>query len=167
MDITVERFEDFRLIQNVAVLGAGNGGKAVAADLALQGLNVRLFEWAEYRANIAELLEEPVIQATGVVEGEAELSLVTTDLAEAIEDAEVVIACLQGLAHARLANELAPIIRDGAILVLNPGSTGGPLKCGGSSVNTASTSTSSCARPAPSPTAAGRAARARCTSACV
>ena len=35
MDITVERFEDFRLIQNVAVVGAGNGGKAVAADLAL------------------------------------------------------------------------------------------------------------------------------------
>lgn len=128
MDITVERFEDFRLIQNVAVLGAGNGGKAVAADLALQGLNVRLFEWAEYRANIAELLETPVIRAAGVIEGEARLSLVTTDLAEAIEDAEVIIACLQGLAHARLATELAPIIRDGAILVLNPGSTGGALE---------------------------------------
>lgn len=128
MDITVERYEPLRGIENAAVLGAGNGGKAVAADLALQGLNVRLFEWPEYRANVAELLEEPVIQASGVVQGQARLGLVTTDLEQALAGVEVVIACVQGLAHARLASDLAPIIRDGTILVLNPGSTGGALE---------------------------------------
>ena len=114
--------------RDVAVLGAGNGGKATAADLALQGLKVRLFEWQEYRANIEALLEEPVIQAQGAVAGEARLELVTTDLAEAIDQADLIIACVQGVAHPRLANELAPLLWDGAIVMLNPGSCGGALE---------------------------------------
>ena len=115
-------------LRTVAVLGGGNGGKAVAADLALQGLGVRLFEWPEFRANIAPLLDEPVLEALGVVSGEARLALVTTDLAAAVEGADLIVACVQGLAHARLAAELAPLLWDGAVVLLNPGSTGGALE---------------------------------------
>ena len=112
----------------VAVLGAGNGGKAVAADLALQGARVRLFEWQDYQANLAALLEEPILEAEGVVSGEARLEMVSTDLAEVVDGAELVIACLQGLAHERLALELGPHLKEGAFLLLNPGSTGGALE---------------------------------------
>ncbi len=112
----------------IAVLGAGAGGKAVAADLALQGVAVRLFEWPEYRANIEALLARPVIEAEGVVEGSAELAHATTDLAEAVESADLLIACVQGLAHERLAHDLAPVLPRNAPILLNPGSTGGALE---------------------------------------
>jgi len=114
--------------QTIAVLGAGNGGKAVAADLALQGAAVRLFEWPEYAASIAALIERPVIEAEGVVAGAAELQGATTDLAEAIAGADLIVVCVQGLAHERLARELAPILPEGATVLLNPGSTGGALE---------------------------------------
>ncbi len=114
--------------QTVAVIGAGNGGKAVAADLTLQDVNVRLFEWPEYASNIEALKEAPVIDAHGVVSGEAHLDLVTTDLGAAIDGVDLIVACVQGPAHARLATELALLIEDGAIIVLNPGSTGGALE---------------------------------------
>ncbi|MBM3957226.1 MAG: NAD/NADP octopine/nopaline dehydrogenase family protein [Gemmatimonadetes bacterium] len=112
----------------IAVLGAGNGGKAVAADVALQGAAARLFEWPEYAANIEALIASPVIEAEGVVAGTAELQCATTDLAEAIEGADLIIACVQGLAHERLAWELASALPAGATVLLNPGSTGGALE---------------------------------------
>lgn len=115
--------------RTVAVLGGGNGGKAVAADLALRGLAVRLFEWPQYGANIAPLLDDPVLDVRGVVAGRARLALVTTDLAAAVDGADLIVACVQGLAHARLATDLAPLLRDGAVVMLNPGSTGGALEC--------------------------------------
>lgn len=45
------------MIGNITIVGAGNGGKAAAADLALQGKCVRLFEFPEYRDNVAEIME--------------------------------------------------------------------------------------------------------------
>jgi len=112
----------------IAVLGAGAGGKAVAAELALRGVAVRLFEWPEYRANVEALIDRPVIEAEGVVEGHAELACTTTDLAEAMEGARLLIACVQGLAHGRLAHDLASVLLPGMTVVLNPGSTGGALE---------------------------------------
>lgn len=37
-----------RSVQRVCVVGAGNGGKTAAADLALQGCTVNLYELPEY-----------------------------------------------------------------------------------------------------------------------
>ena len=115
-------------INTVAIIGAGNGGKAVAADLALHGAEVRLFEWPEYGRNIEALVETPIIETEGVLHGEARLALVTGDLAEAVDGVDLIVACVQGLAHERLAGELAPLMWEGATVVLNPGSTGGALE---------------------------------------
>ena len=115
------------MIHSVAVIGAGNGGKAAAADLALQGVQVRLFEFPEYRSNIDELAQTRRLTCTGALEGEAELALVTTDLAAAVDGADVLMVCTQALAHDRIARELAPLVRPEQLVVLNPGSTGGSL----------------------------------------
>ena len=115
------------MIHSVAVIGAGNGGKAAAADLALQGVQVRLFEFPEYHSNIDELAQTRRLTCTGALEGEAELALVTTDLAAAVDGADVLMVCTQALAHDRIARELAPLVRPEQLVVLNPGSTGGSL----------------------------------------
>jgi opine dehydrogenase len=115
------------MIQNIAIIGAGNGGKAAAADLALQGKNVRLFEFPEYRGNVEEIMETRSLKATGAVEGQAALELITCNLAEALEGADSIMVCTQALAHDRVAQELAPLIRSEQLVTLNPGSTGGSL----------------------------------------
>jgi opine dehydrogenase len=111
----------------VAVIGAGNGGKTVAADLALQGWRVCLAELPEFSQNLDELRHDPVLHVEGAFSGRARLDNVTTRLDEALGAADLILICCQALAHERLAHELAPLVSPRHILVLNPGSTGGAL----------------------------------------
>jgi len=115
------------MIEKIAILGAGNGGKASAADLALQGKKVRLFEFPEYRSGVEGLMRSRRLTATGAINGEANLERVTCDLAEAVNGADTVMVCTQALAHERVARELAPLVRPKQLVILNPGSTGGAL----------------------------------------
>jgi opine dehydrogenase len=115
------------MIQTIAIIGAGNGGKASAADLALQGKRIRLFEFPEYRSNVNEILKTRRLTATGAVVGRATLDRVTCSLAEALEGADTVMVCTQAVAHSRVARELAPLIRPEQLIILCPGSTGGAL----------------------------------------
>ncbi len=111
-----------------AVIGAGNGGKTSAADLALQGRRVRLFEFGEFAANLDALRDDRMLRSRGAVSGEATLDLVTTDLAEAVAGADWIMVATQALTHERAARELAPLVLPDQPIVLNPGSTGGTLR---------------------------------------
>ena len=116
------------MIETVAILGAGNGGKAAAADLALQGKTVRLFEFPEFAGNLSEIATDRTLQATGAVKGEAVLDRVTSDFAEAVDGADTIMVCTQALAHERTARELVPFVSSNHLIILNPGSTGGALE---------------------------------------
>jgi opine dehydrogenase len=115
------------MIENIAIIGAGNGGKAAAADLTLQGKRIRLFEFPEYQKNIEEVLRNRILKVTGAVEGQAELHMVTSSLAEAVEGVDTIMVCTQAVTHDRVARELAPLIKPELLVILNPGSTGGSL----------------------------------------
>ncbi|MBC8249839.1 MAG: hypothetical protein H8E90_09190 [Anaerolineales bacterium] len=54
-------------IERIAVLGAGNAGHAMAADLALAGLQVNLYELPEFERNLGPIQERGGIEITGVV----------------------------------------------------------------------------------------------------
>ena len=115
------------MINKIAVIGAGNGGKAAAADLSLQGKTVRLFEFPQYQSNVEEILKSRTITANGAVIGQATLELVTSDLAQAVKGADIIMVCTQALTHHRVAEELAPLVKPDQLIILNPGSTGGSL----------------------------------------
>ena len=115
------------MIDTIAVIGAGNGGKASAVDLTLQGKHVRLFEFPEFKSNIEGLVEHPTLTATGAVAGEGRLDLVTTDLSEAVSGADTIMVCTQALVHDRTAQDLARLVEPHQLVILNPGSTGGAL----------------------------------------
>jgi opine dehydrogenase len=68
------------------------------------------------------------ITVTGEIQGFATLNLVTTDVAEAVRDVDVIMAVVPATAHPSIAQLVAPHIRDGQILILNPGRTGGALE---------------------------------------
>jgi opine dehydrogenase len=111
------------------VIGAGHGGKAMAAHLALMGFPVTLYNRTP--ENVAAIKTRSAIQLTsfeGGPYGLGELVLVTSDMAEALAEAEIIMAVLPSSAHADIAAKCAPHLQDGQILVLNPGRTGGALE---------------------------------------
>jgi 2-polyprenyl-6-methoxyphenol hydroxylase-like FAD-dependent oxidoreductase len=61
------------MIDHIAIIGAGSGGKAAAVDLALQGKRVRLFDFPEFEDNLRDLIENKTLISSGAVEGKATL----------------------------------------------------------------------------------------------
>ena len=112
---------------NVAVLGAGNGGCAAAADLSQRGFNVNLFESQEFEQNIKPITEKKGVQFDGVIgTGLAHPKKVTTNIREAIVDADLIMIVTPAFAHNILAKKIAPYLGRQPV-ILNPGHTGGAL----------------------------------------
>lgn len=114
-----------------AVLGGGHGGFATAADLAIKGFAVRLY--SSYEETIAPLqarggLELEVLPSTGLRGGFARLERATTDLAAAVEGADIIMVVTPAPSQRRYAEKLAPHLRSGQVVVLHPGSFGGALE---------------------------------------
>jgi opine dehydrogenase len=111
------------------VIGAGHGGKAMAAHLSLLGVEVVQFNRSE---------EHIVgIEARGGIEldsfeggprGFAEIQKITSDPEEAIRNAEVIMVVVPSSAHAEIARAIAPFIKDGQIIILHPGRTCGAIE---------------------------------------
>jgi len=111
--------------RRICIIGAGNGGSAMAGDMTLAGHECRLFEFPEFASNIAPIQSAGGIKVTGVARtGFARIALVTCDLAEAVEGAELVMVATQALLHERVGRELAPLLKDGQAVILWPGSGG-------------------------------------------
>jgi opine dehydrogenase len=111
--------------KEVCVIGAGNGGSAIAGDMTLAGHSCRLFEFPEYRDNLEPILKRGGIAVTGIARtGFAKLTVATFDLGEAVRGAELVMVATQALAHERVARELVPHLADGQTVILWPGSGG-------------------------------------------
>jgi opine dehydrogenase len=108
------------------VLGAGHGGLAMAAHLALTGCKVNLFNRTD--AHIEFVRARGGIDADGEVSGFAALNIVSSNPAEAIDDCDVLMVVVPATAHRQIAQDIAPHVKDGQILVLNPGRTGGALE---------------------------------------
>lgn len=116
-------------ILNYTVVGAGHGGKAMAANLALKGFTVTLYnrtpkhvEAIRSRGGIQLEREDRGVSGFG------ELALVTSNMEEALENAQVVMVVVPAFAHADVARKMAPYLQAGQIIVLNPGRTFGAIE---------------------------------------
>jgi opine dehydrogenase len=117
------------MTKKFAVIGAGHGGKAMAAHLALMGFAVSLFNRTADHVEVIKKrggieLESP----TGGPHGFGELAMVTSNIGEAIKKAEVIMVVLPSSAHADIAKAMAPHLKGGQIVVLHPGRTCGALE---------------------------------------
>ena len=108
---------------NIAILGGSHGGFATAADLALAGHSVRL--WSRSRQTLGPLAADPTIALAAEGRGgKARLARATTELAEAVAGAEIMISALPATSHDDLAKRLAPHVSEGQIILLTPGTLG-------------------------------------------
>ncbi len=109
-----------------AVIGAGNGGQAVAGYLALNGYMVNLYNRSLER--IIEIKQKGYIDLLGVHQGRGFLNLVTNNIERAIKNVDVIMVVLPASSHKFIANKIAPIVTPNQYVVLNPGRTGGALE---------------------------------------
>lgn len=115
------------MIRTVAVLGPGNAGHTAAAHLALRGYRVRLAGRDPQRLQPA--LERGGVELVGVAgEGFGRLEMITTDLAAAVEGADLIMLTVAGPGLADYARRLAPLLSPEPIIFLNPGQVGGALE---------------------------------------
>jgi opine dehydrogenase len=115
--------------EKYTVIGAGHGGKAMAAHLAILGADVAL--WNRTFDHISIIKKRGGIElesAEGGPHGFGQLKLVTSDMAEAIPHAQVIMVVLPSSAHADIAKAAAPYLKDGQIVILHPGRTLGAIE---------------------------------------
>jgi opine dehydrogenase len=112
-------------VKSVAVLGAGHGGCAAAADLGKRGYSVRLH--ARNPERLTALRAQGGVEARGIHQGLVPIDLVTTDVAEAVRGADLIMLVVPSVAHAHYARALAPLINGSQPIFINPGHTGGGL----------------------------------------
>jgi opine dehydrogenase len=113
-------------VQRIAVLGAGNGGCAAAADLGARGFEVRLYNRS--RERLEPLLERGGLERHGATgEGFVELALITDDLGQAVGEADLIMLTVPISAHPFYARQLGPLLPPDGVLFLNPGHMGGGL----------------------------------------
>ena len=108
----------------VAVLGAGNGGQAVAGHLGMEGVDVKLFDLQSFKKNIETISEKGGIELCGDIEGFGKISVATTEISRAIDDVSVVIIVVPSHVQETFVELVAPHINNSQILMLIPGNFG-------------------------------------------
>lgn len=116
----------------VAVLGAGAGGKALAAYLTAKGCKVNLYN--RTRERIEDIIKRGGIEVSadeksGVDEGFMRLNKISTNIEDILEeDVESIFIVTTANAHKDLIHTCIPYLREGQIVFFAPG-YGGALQC--------------------------------------
>ena len=110
----------------VAIVGAGIGGVYLAAHLGQLGAKLRLADRDDSRLGDIRARRGLDVEAGGKTIFAA-VERVTTDLAAAVEGADVIAVCTGGTFQEGVARGLAPLLRDGQTILLIQGNTGGAL----------------------------------------
>ena len=116
----------------IAVLGAGAVGKAMAADCALGGAKVRICDLEPYAKQTLFGVKERGIKFYGDQlnlygferSGTAVFDRVTTDVAEAVEGAGIIIVTTPAIGHKPFFEQLIPALEDGMVVHIYPDNYG-------------------------------------------
>lgn len=112
----------------ITVIGAGHGGKAMAAELASRGFPVRLYNRTYDHIT--------TIDQRGGIELEfwdgkvvfGKLVVATSNIEEALAGSKLIMVVIPASGHYDIAVACAPYLQDGQIIILNPGRTGGAFE---------------------------------------
>ncbi|MCC6490445.1 MAG: NAD/NADP octopine/nopaline dehydrogenase family protein [Candidatus Hydrogenedentes bacterium] len=108
-------------------MGAGHGGLAMAGHLGIMGFEVRLFNRTAARLDAVRMAGG--IHVTGDdIDGFGKVAIATERAEEALTGADVVMVVVPATGHQYMAEQCAPHLADGQIVVLNPGRTFGAIE---------------------------------------
>ncbi len=106
----------------ITVLGGGNGSYAAVADMIEGGHQVTW--WRRSKESFAELIDAGGLTIIDFRGTRKVIPTTTSDLAEAVHGAELILIPTPANAHEDIANALSPHVTDGQVIFLPPGTFG-------------------------------------------
>lgn len=113
---------------NIAVLGSGNGGCAVAFDCAASGHQVRLFDFAQFTASIEAVQISGGIHCEGELEGFQPVSYAGHDIEKTLDGADLIYAVGPAYSTRPFAEACKPYLQKGQTVIVCPSSCGGSIE---------------------------------------
>ena len=110
------------------VIGAGNGGKAMAAHLALMGKTVTLYNRTFNRVEVIAQRGGIDLENADGISGFGALANVTSQIGVALDGADMIMVVIPSSGHRDVAAAAAPYLKDDQIVLLHPGRTGGAIE---------------------------------------
>ena len=115
----------------IAILGCGCVGKTMAGDCALAGQEVRIWEQEAFKKNFNNI-ERTGIKLTGNQfsyygferRGVGYVSMASTNMAEVVKGAGIIIIATVAMAHESICRELVPLLEDGQVVHFFPDNCG-------------------------------------------
>jgi opine dehydrogenase len=115
--------------ERFTVIGAGHGGKAMAAHLALLQLKVTLYNRTFDHVGVIKKRGGIELESEGDgPHGFGKLINTTSDMGDALKKAQVIMVVVPSSAHADVARSAARYLKNGQIVILHPGRTCGALE---------------------------------------
>ena len=109
----------------IAVLGGGNGGHTMAADLTLADHGVHFYEHPSFQSFFAPTLKRGLVELQGIGRrGVARIKLITTDIEKALKGVELINVVIPACGHEFFFNQMLPHLRDGQTVVVWAGDFG-------------------------------------------
>jgi len=124
------------MFNKIAVLGAGHGGHAIAADLSMVGYHVNVYELPEfYNDNLKPIIERGGIEVIARTPEGKEFELpaggrsgfikitgkITSDMRVALEGVDLILLVVPSFGRERFVKEMGPYIKDGQTIIIFPG----------------------------------------------
>ncbi len=113
---------------NIAVLGSGNGGCAVAFDCAQHQHRVSLFDFDTFPHTIKAVQHQGGLYAEGELDGFAPIHYAGHDITQALNDVEIIYVVGPAYSTRPFAEVCLPYLQNGHIVIVCPGSCMGSLE---------------------------------------
>lgn len=109
----------------ITIIGAGNGGKAIAGYLAYRGYNIALY--SPFESELKSVKKKGGIQLQGEIECFGKIDLATTSMEKAISFSDIILVITPAFAHENIARNVAKYLSEMKSIILIPGHFGGIL----------------------------------------
>jgi len=102
---------------HVTILGAGNAGCALAAELSLLGHQVCLYAALTHTKNLDEITQVGGITLEGEMQGFCKIDFTTTDLRQALEFADIVFLAIPSFAQVEIIDQVFKLMHHGQTFI--------------------------------------------------
>lgn len=113
---------------NIAVLGSGNGGCAVAFDCAAHGHQVRLFDFKQFSTNIKAVQNNGGIYCEGELKGFQPVGYAGHKIEQALDGADIIYVVGPAYSTRPFAEACKPFLKEGQTVIVCPSSCGGAIE---------------------------------------
>ncbi|MBM6910881.1 NAD/NADP octopine/nopaline dehydrogenase family protein [Oscillibacter valericigenes] len=112
----------------IAIVGGGNGGQAFAGWLSLRGFQTRLFDVVPSTCDTLNEKGGVEVMGNANYTGFGKIQFASTDMEKVLDGCELIMVILPSIYHKSMAQKMAPYLKDGQIVLLNPNASLGAVE---------------------------------------